>query len=106
MSKRTTIRLIPPLQDALRALSAEMGVSYNQLVNYALTRFVDTQQVLARLQDRASRGSSTAFRRVLRKADRRSVPPSAEDRLPAGYDPAKARQHLKRARTRSNRSAA
>jgi hypothetical protein len=106
MSKRTTIRLIPPLQDALRELAAAMGVSYNQLVNYALTRFVETERILAKLQERASRGTSRDLRRALRKADRRSVPPDDEDRLPEGYDPARARQHLRRARSRSSRPAA
>lgn len=53
MAKRTTIRLVPPLQDALSALSEELGVSYNQLVNYALTRFVESQKNLAVLEARA-----------------------------------------------------
>jgi predicted transcriptional regulator len=36
MAKRTTIRLVPPLQEDLSKLAEEMNVSYNQLVNYAL----------------------------------------------------------------------
>ncbi|MDP6559273.1 MAG: hypothetical protein QF619_03965 [Candidatus Binatia bacterium] len=47
MAKRTTIRPIPPLQEELSHLAKEMGVSYNQLVNYALTRFVEAQKGLA-----------------------------------------------------------
>lgn len=56
MSKRTTIRLVPPLQEELASMAEEMGVSYNQLVNYALARFVESQKGISILEERARRG--------------------------------------------------
>jgi predicted transcriptional regulator len=50
MAKRTTIRLVPPLQEDLSKLAKEMHVSYNQLVNYALARFVEAQKGMATLE--------------------------------------------------------
>jgi len=85
MAKRTTIRLIPPLQEDLSQLAEEMNVSYNQLVNYALARFVEAQKNLAILEKRAHRGSRTAFLRALKKADRQRREPDAEDALPTEY---------------------
>lgn len=85
MAKRTTIRPIPPLQEELSQLAKEMGVSYNQLVNYALTRFVEAQKWLAVLEERSRRASRPAFLRVLKKADRKKREPVAEDVLPIGY---------------------
>ena len=52
MAKRTTIRLVPPLQEDLSKLAEEMKVSYNQLVNYALARFVEAQKGMAALEAR------------------------------------------------------
>ncbi len=87
MTKRTTIRLIPPLQDDLSSLAEEMEVSYNQLVNYALTRFVESQKGISVLEKRGRRGSTQAFLKVLGKADRTSSPnPAKEDRIPSGYN--------------------
>ena len=87
MTKRTTIRLIPPLQEDLSNLAEEMGVSYNQLVNYALTRFVESQKGISVLEKRARRGSKRAFLKVLEKADRtNSADPAKEDRAPSGYN--------------------
>jgi len=54
MTKRTTIRLVPPLQEELSALAEEMSISYNQLVNYALARFVESQKGIAMLEERRS----------------------------------------------------
>ena len=85
MAKRTTIRLVPPLQEDLSKLAEEMNVSYNQLVNYALARFVEAQKSLAVLEERARRGSRAAFLRALKKADRQRREPDAEDALPAEY---------------------
>ena len=86
MSKRTTIRLITPLQEELKELAVEMGVSYNQLLNYALTQFVESQKGLALMEARGRRGSRRAFLRVLRKADRQRGAAAPEDRLPPGYN--------------------
>lgn len=85
MAKRTTIRLIPTLQADLTKLANDMGVSYNQLVNYALTRFVEAQKGLSVLEDRAQRGSRSAFRRALRKVDQKRLRPEPQDTLPPGY---------------------
>lgn len=89
MTKRTTIRLVPPLQEELSALAAEMGVSYNQLVNYALARFVESQRGLAKLEERARRGTKRDFVNALKKADRKARKGSTElpdeDRIPASY---------------------
>jgi antitoxin component of RelBE/YafQ-DinJ toxin-antitoxin module len=85
MAKRTTIRLVPPLQESLAQLAAELGVSYNQLINYALTRFIASQEGLAVLETRARRGSRSAFLRALKKADRKKREPRADDTLPADY---------------------
>ena len=89
MTKRTTIRLIPPWQDELSALAEEMGISYNQLVNYALARFVESQKGLATLEERARRGSKRGFVNALKKADRKrrkdNAEPADEDRIPSGY---------------------
>ena len=85
MSKRTTIRLIPTLQKDLSALAEEMGVSYNQLVNYALARFVEAQKGLAIIEERAQRGTNTKFQRVLKKAGKRDQKPEEKDRLPSNY---------------------
>ena len=87
MTKRTTIRLIPPLQEDLSTLAEEMGVSYNQLVNYALTRFIESQKGVSVLEKRARRGSTRAFLKVLEKADRtNSRNPAKENRIPSGYN--------------------
>jgi len=92
MSKRTTIRLVPLLQEELSSLAEEMDVSYNQLVNYALARFVESQKGLSTLEERARRGSKTSFLSVLNKADRHQrrkssdeSNPIEEDRIPPGY---------------------
>ena len=92
MSKRTTIRLVPLLQQELSSLAEEMDVSYNQLVNYALARFVESQKGLSILEERARRGSKANFLGVLKKANRhqRRKPsnesnPIEEDRIPPGY---------------------
>jgi len=85
MARRTTIRLVPSLQEDLSKLAEEMGVSYNQLVNYALARFVEAQKGLTVLEERARLGSCSAFLRALKKADRKERGPEAEDVLPAGY---------------------
>lgn len=89
MTKRTTIRLVPPLQEELSALAEEMGVSYNQLVNYALARFVESQKGIATLEQRARRGTTREFNRALKKVDqkrRKSAPETPdEDRIPSGY---------------------
>jgi hypothetical protein len=97
MAKRTTIRLIPPLQEDLSKLAEEMQVSYNQLVNYALARFVEAQKGLAVLEERAHRGSRPAFLRALKKADRQQQEPDAEDTLPAEYSRQRLIARLKRA---------
>lgn len=86
MAQRTTIRLVPPLQKELVTLADEMGISYNQLVNYALARFVEAQKGLAVLEERAQRGQRRAFLRVLAKADRTKREPDEADRLPARYN--------------------
>ena len=89
MTKRTTIRLVPPLQDELSALAEEMDVSYNQLVNYALARFVESQKGIAVLDERARRGTKRGFANALKKADgkgrEREAEPVDEDRIPSGY---------------------
>jgi len=85
MAKRTTIRLVPPLQDDLSKLAEELRVSYNQLVNYALARFVEAQKGLAILEERARRGSRSAFLGTLKKVDRKKRLPEAGDTLPTGY---------------------
>lgn len=85
MSKRTTIRLVPSLQKDLSELAEEIGVSYNQLVNYALARFVEAQRGLAIIEVRAQRGSKSKFRRVLKKAGKRDQPPVEEDQIPSRY---------------------
>lgn len=85
MAKRTTIRLVPSLQEDLSKLAEQMEVSYNQLVNYALTRFVEAQKGVAMLEERARRGSRAAFFRALKRADQKKRAPEAEDTLPAGY---------------------
>ena len=89
MPKRTTIRLVPPLQEELSELAEELGVSYNQLVNYALARFVESQRGIAKLEERARHGAERAFSKVLRKADRKSrkarAEPVDDDRLPPRY---------------------
>jgi hypothetical protein len=85
MAQRTTIRLVPPLQQELVTLAGEMGISYNQLVNYALARFVEAQKGLAVLEERAQRGHRSTFLRALTKADRTKREPDAADRLSAGY---------------------
>ena len=85
MAKRTTIRLVPPLQEDLSKLAEEMRVSYNQLVNYALARFVEAQKDLEVLEERARRGSRSGFLRALQKADRKKQEPEADDALPTGY---------------------
>jgi len=85
MAKRTTIRLVPPLQEDLSKLAEDMNVSYNQLVNYALTRFVEAQKGLAVLEERARRGSRATFLQALKKADRQRKEPDAQDALPADY---------------------
>ena len=91
MTKRTTIRLVPPLQEELSKLAEEMGVSYNQLVNYALARFVESQKGLSIIEQRARRGSKEAFSKTLQKVDEHlreggaSIALDAEDELPAGY---------------------
>ncbi len=85
MAKRTTIRLIPPLQEDLSRLAEEMQVSYNQLVNYALAQFVEAQKGLTIVEARARRGSRAAFLHALKKADPRRRKPETEDALPEGY---------------------
>ena len=85
MAKRTTIRPIPALQEELSQLAQEMGVSYNQLVIYALTRFVEAQKGLAILEERVRRGSRPVFLRALKKADRKKLEPAEDDVLPKGY---------------------
>jgi predicted transcriptional regulator len=85
MAKRTTIRLVPSLQEDLSKLAEEMQVSYNQLVNYALARFVEAQQGWPLLEERARRGSRAAFLRALKRADRKKREPEPEDTLPPGY---------------------
>lgn len=85
MAKRTTIRLVPPLQEDLSKLAEEMHVSYNQLVNYALARFVEAQKGMAALEARARRGSRAAFLSALKKADRKKHEPEREDALPSDY---------------------
>jgi predicted transcriptional regulator len=85
VSKRTTIRLVPTLQKDLSELAEEMGVSYNQLVNYALARFVEAQKGLAIIEERARRGSRAGFQRVLKKARKRDKTPDKEDTLPRSY---------------------
>ena len=91
MTKRTTIRLVPPLQEELSKLAEEMGVSYNQLVNYALARFVESQKGLSVLEQRARRGSKESFAKTLQKVDEHlrrsgaSIALDAEDELPSGY---------------------
>lgn len=86
MSKRTTIRLVPPLQEDLAKLAEQMQVSYNQLVNYALARFVEAQEGMTILEEKARRGSRSAFLRALKKADRKTKTPEGEDVFPVGYD--------------------
>ena len=66
-------------------LAEEMKVSYNQLVNYALARFVEAQKGMAALEARARQGSRTAFLRALKKADRKKHEPEGADVLPVGY---------------------
>ncbi|HXV65186.1 MAG TPA: hypothetical protein VEK15_31115 [Vicinamibacteria bacterium] len=89
MTRRTTIRLVPPLQDELSALAEEMGISYNQLVNYALARFVESQKGIAMLEERARRGTKSGFVNALKKADRKRRKEKAEtaegDRIPSSY---------------------
>jgi predicted transcriptional regulator len=85
MSKRTTIRLVPSLQKDLSELAEEMGVSYNQLVNYALARFVEAQRGLAIIEERIQRGSKTNFHRVLKKAGKKDQKPQEADELPSRY---------------------
>ena len=96
MAKRTTIRLVPPLQEDLSKLAEEMQVSYNQLVNYALARFVEAQGGLSVLEEKARRGSRSAFLRVLKKADRKMREPEKEDILPTGYSRQTLRSRLKK----------
>lgn len=89
MPKRTTIRLVPPLQEELSELAEELGISYNQLVNYALARFVESQRGIATLEERARRGAEGAFSKALKKADRKArksqVEPVDDDRIPSRY---------------------
>lgn len=92
MSKRTTIRLVPLLQEELSSLAEEMDVSYNQLVNYALARFVESQKGISTLEERARRGSKSSFLSVMKKADRQQrrkaydeSKPIEDDQIPPGY---------------------
>jgi hypothetical protein len=62
-----------------------MGVSYNQLVNYALARFVEAQKGLEIIEERSRRGSKEGFRRVLEKARKSDKKPEKEDTLPSDY---------------------
>lgn len=86
MSKRTTIRVVPPLQEDLAKLAEQLQVSYNQLVNYALARFVEAQGGMNILEEKARRGSRSAFFRALKKADRKTKAPEGEDVFPTGYE--------------------
>jgi len=97
MAKRTTVRLVPPLQEDLSKLAEELNVSYNQLVNYALARFVEAQKGLVMLEERARRGSRAAFLRALKKVDRQQREPDTEDALPAGYSRQRLIARLERA---------
>ena len=85
MSKRTTIRLVPTLQEDLSELAEEMGISYKQLVNYALARFMEAQKGLEVIEERARRASKIGFQRVLKKAQKRDKKPEKEDALPGDY---------------------
>lgn len=96
MAKQTTIRLVPPLQEDLSKLAEELRVPYNQLVNYALARFVEAQKSLTILEERARRGSRSAFLRALKKADQKKRLPKAEDTLPADYSREAMSARLKR----------
>ena len=97
MAKRTTIRLVPLLQEDLSKLAEEMHVSYNQLVNYALARFVEAQKGMATLEVRAKQGSRAAFLRALKKADRKKRDPEGEDIHPVDYSRQALIERLKKA---------
>lgn len=97
MAKRTTIRLVPLLQEDLSTLAEEMNVSYNQLVNYAVARFVEAQKGMAALEARARQGSRDAFPRALKKAERQKQEPEGEDVLPGGYSRQALIERLKKA---------
>ena len=97
MAKRTTMRLVPPLQEDLSKLAEEMNVSCNQLVNYALARFVEAPKGMAVLEVRAKRGSRAAFLGALKKAERKKHEPEGEDVLPVGYSRQALIERLKKA---------
>jgi len=73
-------------------LAEEMDVSYDQLVNYVLARFVESQKGISALEERARRGSKSRFLSALNDLERHKHRKASDedkriedDEIPSGY---------------------
>ena len=82
MKQRSTIRLHPDLYHSLIRISKQKGVSYNSLVNVALTRFVTAEDAKKVISERVKKTDLKKFLAVLAKADGHPSLPEEDDRLP------------------------
>jgi hypothetical protein len=85
--KKTTVRLHEHIHDVLARMAEQQGVSLNQLINYALVRFVSFEEAYAMLEDRAQHARPGAIKQVLKHtASQEGAPLYPADRIPPGFD--------------------
>lgn len=85
--KKTTVRLNDQICTVLEQIAKKRGLSLNQLINYALVRFVSFEEAFQMLEERARQARGGAMRKVLRKTAARELSPlHPEDRVPTNFD--------------------
>jgi hypothetical protein len=71
----------------LEQIATKRGLSLNQLINYALVRFVSFEEAFQMLEERARHARPGAMRKVLHKTTALKLSPlHPEDRIPTNFD--------------------
>jgi hypothetical protein len=98
--KKITIRLDEQVHTFLARLAAERQVSFSQLVNETLERFVVAEQGFEMLESRAAHARPGAMRKVLDHTAAHGLAPlSPEDHLPPDVDRRLLETRLREARS-------
>jgi hypothetical protein len=85
--KKTTVRLNDQVYSVLEHTAAKRELSLNQLINYALVRFVSFEEAFQMLEERAQQARPGAMRKVFRKTAAHDLPPlHPEDHRPMSFN--------------------
>lgn len=87
--KTVSLRLSEPLYRVASELAIADGISVEQLVIAAATRYIAARNSSVILAAKAVRGNASAYRSVLARVPAKA--PRSEDRLPAGSAPRRGR---------------